>query len=90
MKIKIESPCSASTIIKYGIKNWPVWEGEPSTFKWSYQEKETCLIIQGEAQIKSSFGTYTIKSGDLVVFPNGFSCIWEITKTIKKHYRIGE
>ncbi len=72
------------------MKNWPTWECEPSTFEWSYKEKETCLIVQGEAKIKTSSNTQTIKSGDLVTFPKGFNCIWEISKTIKKHYRLGE
>ena len=91
MTILINSPCSASIIIKYGIKNWPIWECEPSTFPWNYEEKETCLILQGEATIKTTDDEiYKIKSGDLVTFPAGLSCIWTIHKGIKKHYRFGE
>ena len=91
MKILIKSPCNASTIIKYGIKNWPVREyDEQRNFHCKYKEKETCLIIEGQATIKSSSQIYIIKSGDLVIFPVGFDCIWEIDKSIKKHYRIGD
>tara|TARA_Y100001970_G_C14050320_1_gene758580 strand:+ start:361 stop:633 length:273 start_codon:yes stop_codon:yes gene_type:complete len=90
LKISINSPCSASTIIKYGIKNWPIWECKPSNFPWSYEEKETCLIIEGEAKIKTSSEIYDIKSGDLVIFPAGLNCNWEVSKAIKKHYRIGD
>jgi len=91
MKIFITSPCSASVIIQYGIKNWPIWECEPSKFQWLYDEKELCLIIEGQATIKTKGGEfYTIKSGDLVEFPAGLSCQWEVTKSIKKHYRIGK
>ena len=90
MEIVIESPCTASTIIQYGIKNWPTWEREPSIFQWSYTKKETCLIIQGEAEIKTNKDIYKIKSGDLVEFPIGLECTWEISKTIKKHYRLGD
>ena len=90
MEIIIKSPCKASTIIKYGIKNWPTWECEPSIFEWSYKEKETCLIIQGEAKITINNDIYKIKSGDLVKFPMGLECTWEISKKIKKHYRLGE
>ena len=91
MEILIKSPCSASFIIQYGIKNWPIWECEPSNFRWIYNEKEICLIIEGEANVKTNSGeSYFIKSGDLVEFPLGLSCEWQITKRIKKHFRLGE
>tara|TARA_B100000945_G_scaffold307330_1_gene295671 strand:+ start:1570 stop:1845 length:276 start_codon:yes stop_codon:yes gene_type:complete len=91
LKIKVNSPCSASTIIKYGIKNWPIWECEPSTFPWTYNEKEICLILNGEATISTDEGnTYSIKAGDLVTFSSGLNCTWTINKKIRKHYRIGE
>ena len=91
LKVLIKSPCSASVIIKYGIKNWPIWEREPSNFSWNYNEKEICLIIEGEANIKTDSGKiYFIQSGDLVEFPEGFSCEWQIIKSIKKHFRLGD
>ena len=27
---------------------------------------------------------------DLVVFPKGMSCKWEVHKTVRKHYRFGD
>ena len=91
VKVIINSPCSASVIIQYGIKNWPIWEGEPSNFSWNYHEKEVCFIIEGEAIIKTEAEeSYFIQSGDLVEFPKGLSCEWEIIKSIKKHFRLGE
>ena len=91
MKVLIKSPCSASVIIQYGIKNWPTWESEPSNFSWNYSEKEICLIIEGEAKIKTEEGEiYVIKSGDLVEFPMGISCEWQIIRSFKKHFRLGE
>ena len=90
VQIIIESPCSASVILKYGIKNWPIWECEPSKFLWHFNDKEICLVIEGQANIKTKEGLiYNIKSGDLVKFPKGLSCEWHITKRIKKHYRLG-
>ena len=90
MEIIIQSPCSASVIIKYGIKNWPIWECEPSKFFWDYDDNEICLVIEGQAKIKTQGGLiYNIKSGDLVKFPKGLSCEWQITKSLKKHYRLG-
>jgi len=34
--------------------------------------------------------SYLIKSGDLVEFPEGLSCEWQIIKSLKKHFRLGE
>ena len=80
-----------SKIIQYGIKIQPIWECEPSNFSWNYTEREICLIIEGEAQIKTKEGeSYLIKSGDLVEFPKGLSCEWQIIKSFKKHFRLGE
>ena len=85
VKVLIKSPCSASVIIQYGIKNWPIWECEPCNFSWNYMEKEICLIIEGEAKIKTDAGeSYLIKSGDLVEFHEGLSCEWQIIKSFKK------
>tara|TARA_B100000965_G_scaffold261267_1_gene220317 strand:- start:288 stop:506 length:219 start_codon:yes stop_codon:yes gene_type:complete len=72
------------------MKNWPTWECEPSNFKYFYKEKETCLIIKGEAIIKTSAEIFNIRSGDLIIFPKGFDCTWEVRKAIKKHYRVGD
>ncbi|CAJ1444009.1 unnamed protein product, partial [Effrenium voratum] len=27
-----------------------------------------------------------VEAGDLVVFPDGMTCVWDVTKPIKKHY----
>ena len=90
MKVLITSPCSASVIIQYGIKSWPIWECEPSKFQWDYHDKEICLIIEGQAKISTENGDiYFIKAGDLVEFPAKFCCEWEVNKNIKKHYLFG-
>ena len=53
MKVLISSPSSARVIIQYGIKSWPIWECEPSKFDWNYDDKEICLVIEGEATIST-------------------------------------
>ena len=90
MKVLITSPFSASIIIKYGIKGWPIWECEPSKFQWKYDDKEICLIIEGQVTISTKKDEiYVIKAGDLIKFTAGLFCEWEVTKSIKKHYRVG-
>lgn len=89
MKIKIEKP-SKEKLQNLGIYSWPIWEKEVSTFPWEYDEKETCYILEGEARITTSDGEeVTIKEGDLVTFPKGLRCTWQITKNIRKHYAFG-
>ena len=71
MKVLITSPCSNSTIIQHGIKSWPIWECEPSKFQWNYDDKEICLIIEGQAKIIMINGDiYFIQAGDRVYFPS--------------------
>ena len=72
MKVLITSPCSASVIIQYGIKSWPIWECEPSKFPWNYEDREICLIIEGQANISTQKGEiYVIKVEDLFESPAG-------------------
>ena len=70
-------------------KKWPTWEKDVSTFPWEYDEKETCLIIEGNAVAKTSEGNAEFGAGDYVVFPKGLKCTWEIKQKIRKHYKFG-
>ena len=84
MQVIITTLFSASTIIQYGIKSWPIWECEPSKFQWNYDDKEIFLIIEGHAKISTQHGDiYVIKAGDLVEFPAGLFCEWQVTKSVK-------
>ena len=72
------------------VRAWPIWQKERSKFDWSYDEKETCYILKGEATITSKDGKRTdFRAGDLVVFPEGLRCVWEIHADVKKHYKFG-
>jgi hypothetical protein len=85
MKISIEKK-SLEEITKMGILNWPIWECEVSEFPWTYSEKESCLILEGEIEVKTEFETVKIIPGDFVVFPKGLSCTWKVSKPVRKHY----
>ena len=73
-----------------GILNWPLWTCEVSEFPWQYDVEESCLILDGEVYVAAGSDTVQIKSGDFVVFPKGLSCVWKVTKPIRKHYQFGE
>ena len=72
------------------IKSWPIWEKEVSKFPWEYAEKETCLIINGEVTVTNEKGeNFDLGPNDLVIFPRGMKCKWNIKKAVRKHYHFG-
>ena len=87
MKMSVRKPTEEE--IK-STKNWGTWSKEISEFPWTYDEKETCYILDGEATVSSKNGSITFREGDWVVFENGLECVWKITKTIRKKYKFGE
>ena len=84
-KIKVEQ-LTDDEIEKRGIKNWGIWEKEPSEFDWEYTSEEHCYIINGKAVIEAPDETVEIKNGDYVVFPVGLKCKWRVVEPIKKYY----
>ena len=72
------------------IVSWPTWSKEPSTFPWSYPEKETAYIIEGDVTVTADDGeSITFGAGDLVTFNAGLSCTWHVKSPLKKHYKFG-
>ena len=72
-------------------ETWPTWTKEASEFPWSYDEKETCLILKGKAEVTSKDGeTVSFGAGDFVIFPVGLECTWRIIEPIEKKYEFGE
>ncbi|MBL7073595.1 MAG: cupin domain-containing protein [Candidatus Omnitrophica bacterium] len=72
------------------VDSWPIWEKETSKFEWSYDEKETCYILEGNATVCPEDGEFaSFGAGDIVVFPAGMKCTWEITVPIRKRYKMG-
>lgn len=73
-----------------GVYDWPIWSKEVSKFPWKYEQKEMCYILEGEALVTPDGGVAVrIIESDLVTFPAGMSCTWEVLSPIKKHYRLG-
>ncbi len=90
MEISVTSPCPENTINALGVTHWPIWTCDPSTFPWTYSEKETCLILEGDVTVTPDEGSpIRFKAGDLVIFPAGMSCTWEVHIAVRKHYRFG-
>ncbi len=92
MSISVTSPCPEATIEELGIENWPIWTCEESSFDWRYDDKETCLLLEGEVTVIPEGGGDPVKfgAGDLVVFPSGMDCRWDVHEAVRKHYRFGD
>ncbi|MGD0947582.1 MAG: cupin domain-containing protein [Candidatus Binatia bacterium] len=73
-----------------GVSNWPIWTKEVSKFPWHYDEDETCYLLEGDVTVTPE-GREPVRfgKGDLVTLPKGMSCVWDIRKAVRKHYRLG-
>jgi uncharacterized protein len=87
-KIKIQHNPSEEQKNQLNIKSWPIWEKETSNFPWTYDETETCYFLEGDVVVTPEGGEpVPMGAGDMVTFPSGMSCTWDIKKPVKKHYR---
>lgn len=69
------------------LKQWSEWGCDVSKFDWEYGSDETAYIIEGEVDVTNEEGKVTtIKAGELVTFPAGMKCVWDVKKPIKKVY----
>jgi uncharacterized cupin superfamily protein len=70
-------------------QSWPIWTCQPSNFDWVYTEKETCLLIEGKVTVSDGKDSVSFGPGDLVVFPEGLKCNWNVQEAVKKYYNFG-
>jgi len=70
------------------VFSWPIWSKEISTFPWSYDSSETCYFLEGDVVVTPDGGEPVhMGKGDLVTFPRGMSCTWEVREPVRKHYQ---
>ena len=85
----VHSP-SADQLQQLGVSDWPIWSCGVSTFPWTYDEKETCLLLEGDVTVIPDGGEpMRFGAGDLVTFAAGLSCSWDVHAAVRKHYRFG-
>ena len=83
MGIIVKKP---NDVEKSEMQTKPIWECDISEFDWRYDSEEVCIIIEGEVEVKYDGGSVSFGAGDMVTFPKGLSCVWKVTKPVKKHY----
>jgi len=90
MQIKIERQPSQDRLEKLGIWEWPIWTKEISEFPWTYDEEETCYFLEGDVIVTPEQGeSVQVGKNDLVTFPAGMSCTWNVRSNVRKHYKFG-
>ncbi|PIN01576.1 hypothetical protein CDL12_25915 [Handroanthus impetiginosus] len=87
--IKIVQNPPESKLADLGVRSWPKWGCPPSKFPWTYSSKETCYLLEGKVKVypDGSDEAVEIGAGDLVVFPKGMSCTWDVSEAVDKHYK---
>lgn len=89
-EILVEHNPSPAKLDVIGVYDWPIWEKEVSKFDWHYDTKETCYLLAGDVIVTPADGEPVhITTGDLVTFPAGMSCSWDIREAVEKHYDFG-
>lgn len=85
LKIRVEKP-DQKKLEELQVRTWPIWTKEVSTFDWFYDDQETCYFLEGEVTVRAEEGEVSFGKGDLVTFPKGLACTWQIKKPVRKHY----
>lgn len=85
--IILKKNISKEELEKYNIDNWPIWSSPAETFSWEYEEKEICYILEGSVKVKYNNKEIEFTKGDLVIFPAGLKCVWEVIEPVKKVYK---
>lgn len=61
------------------------WHCTAGSFRWFYDEDETCLILEGGMTLHFDDGTSkACGPGDVIFFPVGTTCVWVIDKEVRK------
>merc|ERR1711988_496573 len=76
---------------EHGISGWGTWGCGVSKFDWQYSGTEEAYVLEGEVLVTPTKKWAACKptkvcAGDFVTFPDGMTCVWDVTVPIKKHY----
>lgn len=86
-QILLERNPSPMKLEVLGVYDWPIWRKEASSFPWSYDRQETCYILRGRFTVTPEGGEpQQFQRGDLITFPAGLRCTWDIEQDVEKHY----
>ncbi len=85
-RIKIEHNPSKARLKELGVESWSEWRSPVTKFDWEYSGVEMAYVYEGRVKVKSAVEEVEIKAGDLVTFPDGLKCTWNVIEPIRKVY----
>ena len=85
-QIKVTRP-TEETLEKMQVKTWPIWTCDVSKFDWHYDQQETCYLLAGRVTVAAGDEQVSFGPGDMVVFPVGLDCVWDVSEPVRKHYK---
>nr|CAB3447258.1 unnamed protein product [Digitaria exilis] len=89
LSISVERNPPESRLLQLGVKSWPKWGCPTGKFPVKFDARQTCYLLKGKvrAHIKGSSECVEFGAGDLVVFPKGLSCTWDVVAAVDKYYK---
>lgn len=67
------------------------WGCPPGKITLKYDATETCYFVRGRVKAYSKGSTsddaVEFGAGDVVIFPKGLSCIWDVSVAVDKYYK---
>jgi len=88
-KVKVERP-SEERLKQLGVDRWGEWSSDVKKFDWEYDDNETFYVLEGKVKVRTSEGEEVeFGKGDLVTFPKGVKCTWDVKEKIRKRYSFG-
>ncbi|KAL0383679.1 UNVERIFIED_CONTAM: hypothetical protein Scaly_0655200 [Sesamum calycinum] len=90
LKITVQTNPSDSQLSQLGIKSWPKWGCSPGKYELKFDAQETCYLVRGKVKVYPKIPQGEVVefgAGDLVVFPKGLSCTWDVSVAVDKHYK---
>ena len=87
MEIEIKKAADEN-LKNLGLDSWSSWSCGVSEFDWEYDSDERCFIQEGKVVVTTDSGEKAeINKGDLVLFPKGLKCRWQVLEQVRKVYR---
>ncbi|KAM7532158.1 hypothetical protein LguiB_035568 [Lonicera macranthoides] len=95
LDIIVESNPSESRLQELGIKSWPKWGCPPGKYTFRYEAQQTCYLLKGKvkaypkgsgADEDDDILCVEFGQGDIVTFPKGLCCTWDVTVSVDKYY----
>jgi uncharacterized protein len=85
-QIKVEK-ASPEKLASLGVDSWGTWECDVSVFDWEYGDTEICYLLEGRVVVTTDQGeTVEFTTGDVVTFPRGLKCVWNVKQPVRKRF----